>query len=92
MSSYKNDGTFGVRGGGEMDPERLCDAAEAALKAVAEVSERNGGRWVYPSDIMSGSAHPACLNGFTRFEIEQASQFLARMGVIEPKIAPRKAA
>jgi hypothetical protein len=75
-----------------IDPERLCDAAEAALKAVAEVSERNGGRWIYPLDIMSNPLRPACLKGFTTEEIDQASRFLVRMGIIEPRRAPRKAA
>lgn len=76
----------------EIEPQRLCDAAEAALKAVVEVSQRNGGRWVYPTEIMSGPMHPACLNGFTRGEIEQASRFLVRMGILEPMKSPRKAA
>lgn len=76
----------------DLEPQRLCDAAEAALKAVVEVSQRNGGRWIYPTEIMSGPLHPACLNGFTRSEIEQASQFLVRMGILEPMKAPRKAA
>lgn len=78
--------------GADIAPERLCDAAEAALRAIVEVSQRNGGRWIYPTDIMSGPLHPACLNGFTIDEIDQASRFLVRMGVIEPKRAPRKAA
>lgn len=86
MATHKNDS------GGEMEAGRLCDAAEAALKAVVEVAERNGGRRVYPADIMIGPMHPTCLNGFTRAEIEQASQFLARMGWIEPRVAPRRAA
>lgn len=78
--------------GFEMDAVRLCDAAEAALKAVVEVAERNGGRRIYPTDIMSGPLHPACLNGFTPAEIDCASRFLVRLGWIEPRTAPRRAA
>lgn len=75
----------------EMKPERLCDAAEAALRAMVEVSQRTGGGWVYPSDLMSRPVHPACLDEFTPEEIEQASRFLVRMGIIEPRRVPRAA-
>jgi hypothetical protein len=78
--------------GANIAPERLCEAAEAALKAVVEVSQRNGGRWIYPTDIMTGPMHPTCLKGFTLDEIEQASRFLVRLGVIDPRRAPRRAA
>ncbi len=78
--------------GAEIDPQRLCDAAEAALKAVVEVAQRNGGRWVYPTDIAAGALRPSCLDGYTLGEIEQAGQFLVRMGIIEPRRSPRKAA
>ncbi|MCC6322554.1 MAG: hypothetical protein IT438_14090 [Phycisphaerales bacterium] len=69
----------------EIEPERLCDAAEAALKAVVDAAQRNGGRWIYPTDLLAFPGHPICLNGFTRDEIEQASAFLVRMGIIEPR-------
>ncbi|MFN7022260.1 MAG: hypothetical protein ACK4WH_13160 [Phycisphaerales bacterium] len=69
----------------EIKPERLCDAAEAALRAVVEAAQHNGGRWEYPADLMSAPLHPVCLNGFTLDEIEQASRFLVRMGIIEPR-------
>jgi hypothetical protein len=69
----------------QIEPERLCDAAEAALHAVVDVAQHNGGRWIYPADLMSSPVHPACLKGYTRSEIEQASLFLVRMGIIEPR-------
>lgn len=75
----------------EIEPERLCDAAEAALKAVVEVAQHNGGRWIYPAEIMGISTPPKCLSGFTFREIELASEFLARMGVIEPRKTPKAA-
>jgi hypothetical protein len=69
----------------ELDAERLCDAAEAALHAVVEAAQVNGGRWVYPLDLMETPAHPPVLNAFTHSEIASASEFLVRMGVIEPR-------
>ncbi len=75
----------------EIEPERLCDAAEAALHAVVEVAQRNGGLWLYPADLMAAPAHPRCLNEYTQFEIERASEFLVRMGVIEPRRTNRAA-
>lgn len=79
-------------GDNSLDPERLCDAAEAALRAVAEASERNGGQWVYPTDLLLSASPPSCLRDFTRYEVEQASMFLVRMGAIEPRQSPRRAA
>lgn len=68
-----------------IEPERLCDAAEAALHAVVDVAQHNGGRWLYPADLMRTPGHPVYLDAFSRNEIEQASQFLVRMGIIEPR-------
>lgn len=76
----------------EIDPKRLCDAAEAALKAVAEVAEATGGKWYYPADLMGFPSQPVCLAEYTRDEIEQASEFLVRLGWIEPRPRPSKAA
>lgn len=68
----------------QLSPERLCDAAEAALKAAAEVGEERGGEWPYPADLVDDPDQPACLWEFTRWEIQQASQFLVRLGMITP--------
>ncbi len=66
----------------QLSPERLCDAAEAAMKAVVEAAA--GGAWPYPADLMGSANQPECLCQFTRWEIEQASEFLVRLGMIEP--------
>jgi hypothetical protein len=66
----------------QLSPERLCDAAEAAMKAVVEAA--TGGVWPYPVDLMGAPNQPECLCQFTRWEIEQASEFLVRLGMIEP--------
>lgn len=67
----------------EMSPERLCEAAEAALHAAVEVAQHTGGRWPYPADLMGGPMQPSCLAEFTRFEIDEACRFLVRLGMIE---------
>lgn len=74
-----------------LDPERLVEAAEAALLAAVENAGDTGGPWAYPPDLMGRPDQPACLVPFTRWEIQQASEFLVRLGMLEsPRI--RKAA
>lgn len=73
----------------ELSAERLLEAAEAALKAAAENAEFTGGPGAYPLDLLGSPVQPECLAPFTRFEIEQACDFLVRMGAIEaPKHRP----
>lgn len=67
----------------QLDPQRLCDAAEAVLVAVVEVSEQLGGTWPYPPDLMGSEVQPACLAGFTKWEVEEASKFLIRLGALD---------
>ena len=74
----------------QINPQRLVDAAEAALKAAVEVAEIAGGPWPYPADLMGSPLQPGYLAEFTRWEMEEASAFLARMGLIEHR-APREA-
>lgn len=73
----------------QLSPERLCDAASAALAAAVEVAEQTGGVWPYPADLMGAPNQPECLCAYTRYEIEQASEFLVRLGMIE---TPRRKA
>ena len=68
-----------------MSAERLCEAAEAALRAAADVAEYTGGPWPYPADLMGSPLQPDFLAPFTKWEMEQASEFLVRMGAIEPR-------
>ena len=37
----------------------------------------------YPPSLMGTSAQPDCLSDFTRFEVEEATSFLIRLGVLE---------
>ncbi|MFN0132001.1 MAG: hypothetical protein ACKVW3_05655 [Phycisphaerales bacterium] len=71
----------------QLSPERLVEAAEAALSAAAEMAELSGGSWPYPADLMGHPDQPQCLCAFTRWEIEQACAFLVRMGMLEPRAA-----
>ena len=65
----------------QLSPERLCDAAEAAMKAAVEAAA--GGVWPDPADLMGATNQPECLCQYTKWEIEQASEFLVRLGMIE---------
>jgi hypothetical protein len=76
----------------KLDPERLVEAAEAALKAAVENSEQTGGPWPYPVDLMGSPMQPECLTQFTKFEIQEACQFLVRLGILESPSAKRRAA
>ena len=69
----------------EIPAERLCEAAEAALLAAVDVAEYTGTPWPYPADLMGTAMQPACLDSFTRNEIEQACRFLVRLGALEPR-------
>jgi hypothetical protein len=66
-----------------VDPIRLCDAATAVLHALAEVAERRGEPWPYEAPAASAAKQPPCLSDFTRREIEEATAFLIRLGILE---------
>jgi hypothetical protein len=72
----------------QLSPERLLEAAEVALEAARDVAEYTGGPMPYPADLMGSELQPDCLARFTKYEIEQASLFLVRMGLLdaEPKV------
>lgn len=65
--------------------DRLVQAAEAAWWAAHRVWNHRGGFRPYPADLMDDPDPPECLRGFTRGEIEQASEFLVRLGMIEKR-------
>ncbi len=72
-----------------LNPERLFEAVEASLRAIEENAQFTGGPGAYPVDLMGSPVQPECLTPFTRYEIEQACEFLVRMGAIE---SPRRKA
>lgn len=65
-----------------IDPDRLMLAVDASLKAAADVAAFTGGSIPYPPDLMGSPMQPECLSEFTKFEIEQACEFLMRMGFL----------
>lgn len=67
----------------EIPIDRLLEAAAAALEAAKDVADYTGGPQPYPADLMGTPMQPACLAPFTRWEIEQACEFLVRMGFLE---------
>ena len=71
----------------QLSPERLIEAAEAALKAATELSRDRGGAMPYPAGLMGTADQPHYLSEFTRWEMEEASEFLVRLGMIQK---PRK--
>jgi len=69
------------------DPDRLFEICEAVLRAVTEVAEMRGGTCPYPPDLMGSADQPDELAQFTLYEVEQATLFLIRMGLLQPRPA-----
>ena len=66
----------------QLQPERLLDAADAVLEAVIEVKRDFDGLYVHPPQLMGSKLQPECLCEFYVFEVEEATKFLVRLGVI----------
>ncbi len=66
----------------QVEPGRLFEAANAVLEAVKEVERSRGTRCPYPPELLGSPDQPECLVEFTRYEIEEATDFLVRMGYI----------
>ena len=73
----------------QVEPTRLFDAANAVLEAVQEVERAKGTRCPYPPELLGSPDQPACLVEYTRFEIEEATAFLIRMGYIVIPLPPK---
>lgn len=65
-----------------INADRLIEAAEAVLRAVLEVGRERGGASPYPPDLMGTPDQPADLVEFSRYEVEQATDFLVRLGLL----------
>lgn len=66
----------------QINADRLTLAADAVLRAVLEVARERGGASPYPPDLMGSPDQPQCLVEFTHYEIEQATDFLMRLGFL----------
>lgn len=62
--------------------DRLCEAAEAILHAVATLAEDGSAHPIAPTEILGSPVQPACLSDFTREEVVEAAAFLHRLGVL----------
>ncbi|MHC4769137.1 MAG: hypothetical protein ACYTEI_10555 [Planctomycetota bacterium] len=66
----------------QIQPERLLDAADAVLEAVIEVGKDFDGLYVHPPQLMGSKIQPQCLCEYYVFEVEEATRFLVRLGVL----------
>lgn len=64
-----------------LSPERLFEAAEAALAGAEEIARRTGHPSPHPADLIGTQNMPEALKGFSRDEMDQACAFLVRLGV-----------
>lgn len=65
-----------------IEPLRLIEAADAVGLALTEVADAATGRCPYPPAMLEMPGHPECLDGFTAEELEEATAFLCRLGVL----------
>jgi hypothetical protein len=71
----------------QIQPQRLLDAADAVLEAVIEVGKDFDGLYVHPPQLMGSKLQPECLCEYYVFEVEEATKFLVRLGML-PAEAP----
>ncbi len=68
----------------QLEPDRLFEATNAVMAALDEWATEHKGSTIYPLDMMGTPEQPRPLCDFTLFEVQQASEFLVRMGMIQP--------
>lgn len=66
----------------QIQPERLLEAADAVLEAVIEVADVYDGLYLHPTQLMGTTLQPPSLREFTAFEVQEATRFLVRLGVL----------
>jgi hypothetical protein len=66
----------------KITPDRLIEAADAVIEALKEVRDELGISSAYPPDLMGVPHQPRCLCDFTKFEVEEATEFLVRLGFL----------
>ena len=71
----------------QLDPDRLFEATNAVMEALEAWAIEHKGQRLYPPDMMGTPDQPRALCDFSRFEIQEATDFLVRMGIIEIKKA-----
>ena len=73
-----------------LDPDRLVAAADASLKVAVEIAENTGRASPYPPHLMGSPLQPECLASFTKLEIQEACEFLIRLGMLDRPRAKRR--
>lgn len=64
------------------DHNRLLDAADASMRAAhLRTRQLGGGPIEYPADLVGTPLQPECLDGFAKSEVEEACDFLLRLGL-----------
>lgn len=74
----------------QLDSDRLFEAVEACVSTAMEFSSTQGGPSPYPADLLDSPQPPAQLRGFQKWEVQQACEFLIRMGIFYRSDAYRK--
>lgn len=75
----------------EIDAERLCNAASMILRACVEFAEEHNGLWPYPPALLGAPNQPRAMCDLTRFEVDEGTAFLIRLGILEmPKAKAKK--
>ncbi len=68
-----------------LEPLRLIDAVAAIEAVLAEIADPGTGYCPYPPALLNLPTPPAALVGFTHEELEEATVFLCRLGVLAPR-------
>ena len=76
---------------GNMDPERLMMAVDAIFFAFDELV-RDKRPLRHPLELIGAKDQPAVLTEFTRVEIDEASHFLERIGVLGSRARRKRGA
>lgn len=71
----------------QLDPDRLFEATNAVMEALEAWAAEHKGQRLYPPDMMGTPDQPRALCDFTRHEVQEATDFLVRMGIVEIKNA-----
>lgn len=66
----------------QIDPLRLIEVTEGVISGLQELTRQNKPT-LYPPELVGTTMLPAAMAGFTKFEVQEATDFLVRLGVIE---------
>ena len=66
-----------------VSPDRLLQAADAALLVARETARRRGGTSPHPAILKGSPNQHAILKQFTQTELHEACDFLVRLGFMQ---------